>query len=179
MAMRSWVLMSWPEVHWELPAEQSNWPLFQHMGTHVRGNLGGSDCLVGETVWAARLDADRVLGAAWEWVELRPGVAVICDPNGIISNGCLLDANGNALGEASAIVGLSRIACTISWQHIVARAARGEVVDEVDLPAETRRLADGSANERTPRVGLQGARRDRARRLSRTMVPSSATALAA
>lgn len=179
MAMRSWVLMSWPEVHWELPAEHSNWPLFQHMGTHVRGNLDGSDCLVGETVWAARLDEDRVLGAAWEWVELRPGVAVICDPNGIITNGCLLDANGDKLGEASAIVGLNRIACTIPWQHVVARAARGEVVDEADMPAETRRFAGGSANERSPGIGLQGARRARAPRLSRSMVPSRATPLAA
>ena len=179
MAMRSWVLMSWPEVHWELPAEQANWPVFQHMGTHVRGNLDGSDRLVGETVWAARLDADRVLGAAWEWVELRPGVAVICDPNGIISNGRLLDANGDTLGEASGIVGLNRIACTIPWQHIVARAARGELVDEADLPVEARRFACGSANERNPGLGLRGARRERAQRLSRQMGPASAAPLAA
>ena len=179
MAMRSWVLMSWPEVHWELPAEQSRWPLFQHMGTHVRGNLDGSGRLVGETVWAARLDADRVLGAAWEWVELRPGVAVICDPNGIISNGCLLDANGDELGEASAIVGLNRIACTIPWQHVVARAARGEVVDEAEVVASPREPGDASANERGRPTALSGLRRERARGLARARQPQAIAALAA
>ena len=179
MAMRSWVLMSWPEVHWELPAEDSRWPLFQHMGTHVRGDLDGSGRLVGETVWAARLDADRVLGAAWEWVELRPGVAVVCDPNGIITNGRLLDANGDALGEASAIVGLNRIACTIRWQRIVARAARGEVVDEVEPPAQARQFADGPATKRGPAAALLGSRRERPRRLSHAMMPDSGRAQAA
>ena len=178
MAMRSWVLMSWPEVHWELPAEESQWPLFQHMGTHVRGNLDGSDRLVGETVWAARLDADRVLGAAWEWVELRPGVVVICDPNGILTNGCLLDANGDALGEAAAIVGLNRIACTIPWQRVVARAARGEVVEEAELSAGARRFADGPARQRHRGEPLLGVRQARPRGPSRAMVPS-AIALAA
>ncbi len=178
MAMRSWVLMSWPEVHWELPAEESCWPLFQHMGTHVRGNLDGSDRLTGETVWAAHLDGDRVLGAAWEWVELRPGVAVICDPNGIVSNGCLLDANGDVLVEASAIVGLNRIACAIPWQGVVARAARGEVVDAAEGPAEARDFAGGSANERRLGAALLGARRERTRRLARA-VTAGAAALAA
>lgn len=178
MAMRSWVLMSWPEVHWELPVEESDWPLFQHMGTHVRGNLEGSDRLVGETVWAARLGADRVLGAAWEWVELRPGVAVICDPNGIISNGCLLDANGDTLAEASAIVGLTRIACTIPWQGVVARAARGEVVEAAELPGPSRRLADRSANEGKARMALLSTRRAKTRRTPHAG-RSAAAALAA
>jgi hypothetical protein len=176
--MRSWVLMSWPEVHWELPVEESNWPVFQHMGTHVRGNLEGSDRLVGETVWAARLDADRVLGAAWEWMELRPGVAVICDPNGIISNGSLLDANGETLAEASAIVGLTRIACTIPWQGVVARAARGEVVEAAEMPGQARRLADRSANERKAGMALLNMRRARTRRAPCVGV-AAAAALAA
>lgn len=179
MAMRSWVLMSWPEVQWELPAEESRWPLFQHMGTHVRGNLDGTGRLAGETVWAARLDEDRVLGAAWEWVEVRPGVAVICDPNGIISNGCLLDVNGDALGEASAIVGLNRIACTIPWQHVVARAARGEVVDESEVLPPPRGQGVAPAADRGRPTDLSGVRRERTRGLPRAMQPRAVTALAA
>lgn len=177
MAMRSWVLMSWPEVLWELPAEESRWPLFQHMGTHVRGNLDGSGRIAGETVWAARLDAERVLGAAWEWVEVRPGVAVVCDPNGIVSNGRLLDANGEALGEASAIVGLNRIASAIPWQHVVACAARGEVVDEGKAVAQARGSGDVPANERGRPSALMGARRNGA--MPRAMLPRAAAALAA
>jgi hypothetical protein len=144
MAMRSWVLMSWPEVHWELPSQESHWPLFQHMGTNVRGDLDDAGRRMGETVWAARLDDDRVIGAAWEWVELRPGVPAISDPNGFVTNGCLLDANGAALEEPGVIVGLNRIARTIPWQGVVARAVRGEAMVE-DLGPLMARLASGDA----------------------------------
>ena len=69
-------------------------------------------------------------------------------------------------------------ACTIPWQGVVARAARGEVVDEAEIPAQARRLADGPANERKAGAALPGARLDRTRSLSRAMVPGAA-ALAA
>ena len=149
MAMRSWVLRSWPEVHWELPSQESHWPLFQHMGTNVRGDLDDAGRRVGETVWAARLDDDRVIGAAWEWVELRPGVPAISDPNGFVTNGCLLDADGAALEEPGVIVGLNRIARTIPWQGVVARAVRGESTVEDLGPVMVRLAAGGAAVERS------------------------------
>jgi hypothetical protein len=147
MAIRSWVLRSWPEVHWELPAHESHWPLFQHMGTNVRVDLDDAGRRIGETVWAARLDNDRVIGAAWEWVELRPGVPAISDPNGFITNGCLLDADGSALDEPCVIVGLNRIARTIPWQGVVARAVRGESTLEDGL-VMARLAAGGTAADR-------------------------------
>jgi hypothetical protein len=119
------------------------------MGTNVRGDLDDAGRRVGETVWAARLDDDRVIGAAWEWVELRPGVPAISDPSGFVTNGCLLDADGAALEEPSVIVGLNRIARTKPWPGVVARAVRGESRVEDLGPVMDRLAVGGEAVERS------------------------------
>jgi hypothetical protein len=131
MAMRSWVLKSWPEVHWQLPTVGKRWPAFQHMGTDLRPDPDANGQMVGDTVWAVRLDARRVLGVAWEWVALRGHLPAVRDPNGFITNGCLFGDQGIALDEASSIVGLNRVAHAVPWQRIVARVLRGEAAELV------------------------------------------------
>jgi hypothetical protein len=126
MMVRSWVLKSWPEVCWQLPGDVRQGPVFQHMGTEVRPDVDDHGRAVGETVWAARLADDRLIGAAWEWVEVLPGVPAIRDPNGIITNLRLVDDEGHELEELLSIVGMNRIAHATPWQHVVARTVRGE-----------------------------------------------------
>lgn len=119
MAMRSWVLKSWPEVVWQPPASASLWPVFHHMGTDVRTELDELGRTVGETVWAAQLDDGSLLGAAWEWVEAVQGVPALRDPNGFISNLRLVDDEGSEFNELQLIVGLNRIAHATAWQGAV------------------------------------------------------------
>ena len=178
MPMRSWVLKSWPEVSWELPPEETLWPSFQHMGTNVRVDRDDAGRCFGETVWAARLDDDEVIGAAWEWVELRPGVPVIRDPNGFITNGCLLDAQGEALAEPSVIVGLNRIARAIPWQQVVARIVSGETMLEDFGSLLARLAATDSEADRARRASAGHAHRSAARSAARSMSARSASALA-
>lgn len=131
MAMRSWVLKSWPEVVWQPPASASLWPVFHHMGTDIRTDCDELGRAVGETVWAAQLDDGSMLGAAWEWVEVAQGVPALRDPNGFISNLKLVDGEGLEADELRLIVGLNRIAHATAWQHavrsVVSAARRGEV----------------------------------------------------
>lgn len=124
MVMRSWVLKSWPEVFWQLPDDLVRGPVFQHMGTEVRPDLDELGRAVGETVWAARLADDQLIGVAWEWVEVLPGVPAIRDPNGIISNLRLLAQDGAEMEELRAIVGMNRLAHAIAWQQTVMHGAR-------------------------------------------------------
>lgn len=119
MAMRSWVLKSWPEVVWQPPASASLWPIFHHMGTEVRADPDESGRTVGETVWAAQLVDGSVLGAAWEWVEALQGVPALRDPNGFVSNLRLVDDEGTEFDELQLIVGLNRIAHATAWQDAV------------------------------------------------------------
>lgn len=132
MAMRSWILKSWPEVVWQPPASASLWPVFHHMGTDVRAERDDLGRAVGETVWAAQLGDGSVLGAAWEWVEVAQDVPALRDPNGFISNLRLVDGDGLEADELQFIVGLNRIAHATAWQHavrsVVGAARRGEVM---------------------------------------------------
>jgi hypothetical protein len=176
MPMRSWVLKSWPEVSWELPPQETHWPPFQHMGTNVRADRDEAGRCVGETVWAARLHDDRVIGAAWEWVELLPGVPVIRDPNGFITNGCLLDAQGEVLPEPGMIVGLNRIARTIPWQGVVARVVGGEPMLE-DFGLALARLAAGGP-EAAGADGCVAPARRRSRAVARAVQVRSPAVLA-
>jgi hypothetical protein len=135
MAMRSWVLKSWPEVHWQLPANRKRWPVFQHMGTDIRPDRDTDNQIVGDTVWAVRLDASRVLGVAWEWVALQGRLPAIRDPNGFVTNGTLFDEDGQALDELTGIVRLNRVAHAVPWQGIVARVMRGEASQQASPEA--------------------------------------------
>lgn len=119
MAMRSWVLKSWPEVVWQPPASASLWPVFHHMGTDIRGACDEQGRTVGETVWAAQLNDGSILGAAWEWVEAMHGVPALRDPNGFISNARMVCDDGTEADELQLIVGLNRIAHSIAWQEAV------------------------------------------------------------
>ena len=126
MALRSWVLKSWPEVHWQLPGSSKRLPVFQHMGTDIRPDRDADNQIVGDTVWAVRLDASRVLGVAWEWVALQGHLPAVRDPNGFVTNGTLFDEDGHPLNELASIVRLNRVAHAVPWQGIVAGAMRGE-----------------------------------------------------
>lgn len=124
MAMRSWLLKSWPEAAWHMPAAAENWPLFHHMGTQVNSDRDEHGRSMGETVWVARADDGLLLGAAWEWVEVQPGLPALRDPNGFVSNLRLVDAEGQWLGELHEIIGLNRIAHRTPWQVAVCGAVR-------------------------------------------------------
>jgi hypothetical protein len=134
MAMRSWVLKSWPEVVWQPPASASLWPVFHHMGTDIRTDRDELGRAVGETVWAAQLEDGTVMGAAWEWVEAMQDVPALRDPNGFISNLKLVDGDGVEADELQLIVGLNRIAHATAWQdtvrQVVAASRRGETASQ-------------------------------------------------
>lgn len=140
MAMRSWVLKSWPEVVWQPPASASLWPVFHHMGTDIREELDELGRTVGETVWAAQLDDGSLLGAAWEWVEAAQGVPALRDPNGFISNLTFVGEDGRGFDELQLIVGLNRIAHATAWQDTVrsvvgavrSGAVAGQAADSLD-----------------------------------------------
>ncbi len=160
MTIRSWVIKSWPEVLWKPPADRSQWPVFQHMGTEMRSLPDELGRKIGDTVWVAHLHEDQLIGAAWEWVELLPGVAAIRDPNGFVSNARLVGDDNDLLDELQCIVGLNRIAHATIWQSLAARCVRGEEA-RVSGPADLSLLfsgLSGSAGRRVQQLQLPVAR---------------------
>ena len=123
MTIRSWELKSWPAVPWNADAGLGDWPVFQHMGTEIRPEPDELGRLVGDTVWVAKIGEAALIGAAWEWVEARPGVPAVRDPNGFVCNARFVAADGTDLSELQAVVVLNLVAHSTAWQAIAVRLA--------------------------------------------------------
>lgn len=129
MPIRCWLIKAWKEAVWHQPIDTSQWPVFHHIGTDVRDDCDEEGRTVGETVWSAWLLDGSLLGVSWEWVEVRPGVPALRDPNGFVSNACLIGEDGQRIDETGTIVGLNRIAYTVAWQKVVRRVLKCEGSD--------------------------------------------------
>jgi hypothetical protein len=119
MAVQSWMVRSWPAVDWCAPQSISDMPAFSHMGTQVRSANGPHGKAVGDTVWAAMLGEKGVVGVAWEWIELMPGVLIISDVNGLVSNARFVTEDGRQEDELRAIATSNLIAYSTPWQNEV------------------------------------------------------------
>jgi hypothetical protein len=105
------------------------------MGTEVRNQRDELGRVVGDTVWAASLGSKGLLGAAWEWVELLPGVVVLSDPNGLVSNAQFLSDDGAEEGELRSTILANCVAHAIPWQRTVRGLLRHRSSDHsVDHP---------------------------------------------
>jgi hypothetical protein len=119
MAVQSWMVRSWPSVDWLAPQKLSDIPAFSHMGTQVRSMNGPQGKAVGDTVWATLVGDKGVVGVAWEWIELVPGVLVISDVNGLVSNARFMTQEGLPEDELRAIAVSNLIAYSTPWQNEV------------------------------------------------------------
>ena len=102
------------------------------MGTEIRADSDEYGRAMGDTVWAARVDDDQIFGLAWEWIEVKPGVPAIRDPNGFVSNVRLVNPEGDGLDELQSVVCLNGIAHAMPWQEAVGEVMRSGA-DALDL----------------------------------------------
>ena len=112
------MIKSWPTVEWYLPPEPEDWPTMWHINTQVRDYGGGRNRCFGETVWLGTVDG-KSIGAAWEWIELRPGVVMLADQNTIVSNIRFVAENRLCLEELHAVISLNRVTHRLPWQDVV------------------------------------------------------------
>ena len=118
MGLQSWMIKSWPIIEWfpATPTEESR--AFLHMSTQVRDEPKGAQPRAGSTVWLGII-AGQHAGLAWEWVELRPGVLMLADPNSITTNLRMVDVAGRRQDELVSTVSLNRLLHQLSWQDAV------------------------------------------------------------
>jgi|GEM_PF-2002828 len=126
------MIKSWPIIDWFPPVLDEGWPSFLHMSTHVHQERRGTEPCVGSTVWVGAIDG-AYAGLAWEWVELRPGVLMLADPNSIITNLQVMDAGRQPLDPLDATVRLNTVLHRLPWQDrvctLVASAREERVPD--------------------------------------------------
>lgn len=142
MGLQSWMIKSWPIIEWIPPRVDDDWPSFLHMSTQVRQERRGPQPCAGSTVWVGSIGG-AYAGLAWEWVELRPGVLMLADPNSFTTNICVLGGGGRVQDALPTAVSLNRILHQLPWQGPV-----GEVLTEARNVALSAG-ASGSAAEGT------------------------------
>ena len=112
------MIKAWPIINWFPSTKDDEWPTFVHMSTHVRQERRASLPCAGSTVWVGSVDG-AYAGLAWEWVEFRPGVLMLADPNSIITNLRVTDGVGHDCDTLTATVSLNRILHHLAWQDSV------------------------------------------------------------
>ena len=152
MGLQSWMIKSWPIIDWFPPQPDEGWPSFLHMSTHVHQERRGTETCVGSTVWVGAIHG-AYAGLAWEWVELRPGVLMLADPNSIITNLQVMDAGRLPKNPLDATVSLNTVLHRLPWQKKVwtTVASAREVLRPDRMPTLEHEAQVG------PGVGLQAA----------------------
>ncbi len=112
---KAWMLGSLPHVEWYLPDDPEGWPPMWHMNTEVVEPDGPGACGRGHSLWMAELDGSRI-GLAWDWVEVRPGVPALADPNAIFSNIHFVCEDGRPMDTLVATIQANRIVHALPWQ---------------------------------------------------------------
>ena len=102
--------------------------------------------MAGSTVWLGCI-AGQHAGLAWEWVELRPGVLMLADPNSITTNLRMVDVAGRRQDELVSTVSLNRLLHQLSWQ---------DAVCEVIHSSQTGRRTGVTANVAAEATQAQG-----------------------
>lgn len=120
---QAWLVMSLPPVECYLPEELDGWHVFHHLATNVREHVLEDGMQVGDTVWGTVVDGQQ-LAVAWDWVEARPGVMCLLDPNSIVTNIRFLDRSDTYQEPLQAIISANRLAHHWPWQSAVADVLR-------------------------------------------------------
>ncbi len=128
------MIKSWTTVEWYLPPDSEELPLFLHAGTQRRDNADAAGTRMGDTIWLLK-DSPEPAGLAWEWIEIRPGVIMLADPNAMVTNLRLVDSHHRAVLGMNLVRICNRIVHALRWQERVrAQLGREPSAAQVQMP---------------------------------------------
>lgn len=122
--LRSWMVFSWPKHAIRANHDGSNLPRLAHWSTHVDDDSADGAPRRGETCWYAEINERKAIAMAWQWVEVRPDLVAVRDPNTIVTNALWQDADGELADELRGIVYANLMVFQTPWQARVLQALR-------------------------------------------------------
>lgn len=133
MSMQPWTVLQAPQVEWQLPKDQDGWLAFDHMNTHVV-DVDSQGCARGFTLWSTDLEGKPVF-MAFDWVELRPGVPILTDPNAVLTNLCIVDGDQQQESKLRQVAHVNVLVYKTHWQEAAMKAvsAYREAADATKL----------------------------------------------
>jgi hypothetical protein len=144
----AWIVCAWPPLTWQ--AQSTPQLRLVHLHTLVEP-LGepGAPCR-GQTLWATPASQPPTAGLAWDWVQMAPGVYVLTDPMGLITNLQLVSPQGELLSVSQMALYLNELVRQLPWQAEVQRTLQ-QSLGSPGLSAMPPRA--GGAPQTTPRPG--------------------------
>ncbi len=118
MTVQSWMLRSWPIVEWKPGTSGAPFPDFFHVNTRTREGHGDLVLSYGDTVWLGEIDG-RSVGVSFEWIEIRPGVIILSDPNSIHTNIALATEEAELADDLQTITFMNSLVHQLPWQGAV------------------------------------------------------------
>ncbi len=122
MNIQAWNVLGAPPVAWRPPIDANRWLAFSHVRTGVT-DVGSDGCARGFTLWAGDLEGNPVF-MAFDWVELRPGVPILTDPNAVLTNLSVIDDRDVREDRLKEVIHLNIMIRELGWQDVALGAAR-------------------------------------------------------
>lgn len=118
----AWHVTAWQPVFTTMAAIDAAMGKMRHLGTSFTDGTDARSSRCGQTVWGTVLHGKQV-GIAWDWGEVCSGVVALSDPMLVVSNLCLVDADGVCLDDDHRVLNLNALIHQLPWQTAV-RAPR-------------------------------------------------------
>ena len=117
MSTPIWDVVTWPVVWVESKDRHSLAGEVYHISTVTIGKAGERG-IWGQILFGVE-SAERLLGLAWDWIALSPGVIALADPMMVLSNVHFRDSDGEPVQAALRVLELNSIIHRIDWQPTV------------------------------------------------------------
>lgn len=116
MQVPAWQITSWIEVGVKVAEWNSSVMELRHLGTSAHVDEGDDGLHYGQSLWGCQTAPDRMVGIAWDWREVRPGVVAMSDPMTVLSNVILIGEEGEPVDPFKRILHLNNAIFSLPWQ---------------------------------------------------------------
>lgn len=104
----------WPMISWS--AQNLHQLQLVHLDSWLLAATRAADGgPLGRSVWTG-LGTDGLVGLAWNWAQVQPGVLALADPLAVQSNLRLLGSDGVPLGRSAMALVHGRLVNGLAWQ---------------------------------------------------------------
>ena len=121
MNLQPWTVIGDQKIECQIPRDDADWMTFEHVDTQVL-RIDENGCAKGIAYWASSLKGCAAV-MAFDWLELRIGVPILADPNGILTNIQMVGEDGQASSELGQVAQVTRLVHHLDWQECAIRVA--------------------------------------------------------
>ncbi len=115
MYIPAWQITTWNDVSVSLAEWNASMGKLRHLGTSSQQFDKETGLRCGQALWGSEA-ANDIVGIAWDWREVRPGVVAMSDPMTVLSNAVLVDDDGRPVDSFKRILHLNNAIFSLPWQ---------------------------------------------------------------